>query len=175
MDEWLNSNLKYKWHLSRQYHLWSLRCSWSFACLHCFIYIFILDLTPHFSGLDKDNDKTRRETFKFWDLMRLILEIWRYIPMNLCDVNSSSLLQLHWWIIQTADGTRWVNTQKKTFHVTTQINDESSQAHSVECVSKIKSILSIVFHAIYGTLCIQLTHDFYDDCENTCTLSCHHN
>ena len=28
--------------------------------------------------LGKDKFNTRRETFKFWDLMRLILEIWRY-------------------------------------------------------------------------------------------------
>ena len=34
-----------------------------------------------------------------------------------------------------------------------------------ECVSKIKSIVSIVFHAIYGVVCIQLTHFSYDDCE----------
>ena len=38
--------------------------------------IFILDLTPSFIGLDKDNCKTRREAFKFGDL-RLILEILR--------------------------------------------------------------------------------------------------
>ena len=30
-------------------------------------HIFILDLTPGFSGLGKDNYKTRRETFKFLD------------------------------------------------------------------------------------------------------------
>ena len=42
----------------------------------CPNYIFILDLTPGFSALDKDNCKTRRETFKFWDLVCLILEIW---------------------------------------------------------------------------------------------------
>ena len=40
-------------------------------------YIFILDLTPGFIGLKKDNCKTRRETFKFGDLVRLILEILR--------------------------------------------------------------------------------------------------
>ena len=37
-------------------------------------YIFILDLAPGFNGLGKDNCKTRQETFKFWDLMRLILQ-----------------------------------------------------------------------------------------------------
>ena len=44
----------------------------------------------------------------------------------------------------------------------------------LERVSKIKSILSIIFHAIYGAVRIQLTHFSYDDCENTCTLSYHH-
>ena len=47
-------------------------------CRHCSNYIFILDLTPDFIGLGKDNCKTRRETFKFGDLVRLILEILRY-------------------------------------------------------------------------------------------------
>ena len=32
-----------------------------------------------FSGLGKDNCKTRRETFMFGDWVRLILENWRYI------------------------------------------------------------------------------------------------
>ena len=40
-------------------------------------YIFILDFTPSFNGLGKDNYKMRRETFKFWELVRLILETWR--------------------------------------------------------------------------------------------------
>ena len=34
-------------------------------------------LTPGFNGLGKDNCQTRRETFKFGDLVRLILEILR--------------------------------------------------------------------------------------------------
>ena len=41
------------------------------ACRRCSNYIFILDLTPAFSELDKDNYETRRETFKFWDLVPL--------------------------------------------------------------------------------------------------------
>ena len=43
-----------------------------------------------------------------------------------------------------------------------------------ECVSKIKSILSIIFHVMYGAVRIQFTHFSYDDCENTCTLSYYH-
>ena len=39
--------------------------------------IFILDLTPGFIGLGKDNCKTRLETFKFGDLVCLVLEILR--------------------------------------------------------------------------------------------------
>ena len=48
------------------------------------------------------------------------------------------------------------------------------QIHSVQCVSKIKTILSIIFQAMYRAVCIQLTHFSYDLCENTCTLSCYH-
>ena len=66
-------------HLSKQLNCWSLRCSWSIARRRCSNYIFILDLTPGFNGLGKDNCKTRRESFKFCDLVRLILEILRYI------------------------------------------------------------------------------------------------
>ena len=34
--------------------------------------------------------------------------------------------------------------------------------------------LSIIFHAIYGAVCIQLSHFSYDDCETGCTLSYYH-
>ena len=61
-----------------QLNCWSVRCSKSIACRRCSNYIFILDLTHGFNRLGKDNCKTRRETFEFWDLVRLILEIWWY-------------------------------------------------------------------------------------------------
>ena len=48
--------------------------------------------------------------------------------------------------------------------------DWTCLVQSVEYVSRIKSILSIVFHAIYGLVCIWLIRFFYDDCENMCTL-----
>ena len=35
----------------------------------------------------KNNCKTRQETFKFWDLVRLILEIWRYCKLPLLSEN----------------------------------------------------------------------------------------
>ena len=62
----------------RQLNCWSLRCSWSIACRRCSNYIFIINLTPGFNGLGKDNYKMRWEAFKFWDLVRLILETLRY-------------------------------------------------------------------------------------------------
>ena len=56
-----------------------MTCRWSIACRHCSNYIPILDLTPGFNGLGKDNCNTRWELFKFWDLVCLILEILRYL------------------------------------------------------------------------------------------------
>ena len=57
----------------------SLRCSWSIACRLCSNYIFILNLTPGCNELGKGKCKTRRETFRVWDLVRFILEVWLYI------------------------------------------------------------------------------------------------
>ena len=45
---------------------------------------------------------------------------------------------------------------------------------TLECMSKIKSILSIIVHALYGAVCIQFTHVSYDVCEIMCTLSYWH-
>ena len=39
---------------------------------------------------------------------------------------------------------------------------------------RIKSVISIIFHAIYAVLCIPHIHFSYDDWENTCTLSYYH-
>ena len=49
-----------------------------------------------------------------------------------------------------------------------------SDIFCLKCVSMIRSVLSIIVHAIYGAVCIQLTHFPYDDCENTCTWSYYH-
>ena len=59
-----------------QQNCWSLRCSWIIACWRCPNHIFILDLTPGFNRLGKDNCRTILEIFKFWDLARLILEVY---------------------------------------------------------------------------------------------------
>ena len=68
-----------KTHFSTQLNCWSIRCNWSIACRRCSNYIFILDLTPGFNILRKDNWKPRRKAFKVWDLVRLTSEILRQI------------------------------------------------------------------------------------------------
>ena len=71
------------------------------ACRRCSNYIFILDLTPGFNGWGKDDCKTRRKSFKFGDLVRLILEILRYVtqlwvltlsPVTWCFLRVSSAI-----------------------------------------------------------------------------------
>ena len=57
----------------------------SIAFRRCSNYISILDLTPGFIGLGKDNSKTMRDTFKFGDLVHLILEILRYVLMSIME------------------------------------------------------------------------------------------
>ena len=42
------------------------------------------------------------------------------------------------------------------------------QAYSVKFVSKIVSILSVIFHAIHGSVCFQLTHFSFGGCGNIC-------
>ena len=73
----------------------TLRCSWNLACWRCSNYIFILNFTPGFNRLHKDNCKTGRETFKFWDVVWLILEILQYYWIHMyIDSYSSGLLYL---------------------------------------------------------------------------------
>ena len=42
------------------------------------------------------------------------------------------------------------------------------------CVSNVEAILLIIFYAIYGTVCFQLGHLSFDDYENSCASSYHH-
>ena len=88
---YIPSILQYKTHFSRQLNCWSLRCSWSIACRRYSNYIFILHLTLGFNILRKDNCKPRRETFNFWDLVHLILEILRHSPSESASSSPSCL------------------------------------------------------------------------------------
>ena len=81
-------------HLSRQHNCGSLRCSWSIVSRRYSNYIFIRDLTPGFSGSDKDNCKTRRKPIKLWYLARLISELWllfKWIYARLCRMNLTQI------------------------------------------------------------------------------------
>ena len=44
------------------------------------------------------------------------------------------------------------------------------QVYDVECVSKIKSILLVIFHLIYGAVCLKLTQ-FFVMIVRICTLA----
>ena len=46
-------------------------------------YNLILDLMRGLTRLGKENCKTRRDTFKFCNLVRLILEIWLYMEIEI--------------------------------------------------------------------------------------------
>ena len=48
------------------------------------------------------------------------------------------------------------------------------QIYFVECVSKIKHIISVIHYTICGAVCFQFTHFSCDDWENIYTLSYHH-
>ena len=83
--------------LSCQWTCLSLRCSWSIACRHCSNYIFILDLTPDFNGLGKNNCKTRRGTFRFGDFVCLILEDLQQVQL-LPLISSLGDCRFHWLV-----------------------------------------------------------------------------
>ena len=48
------------------------------------------------------------------------------------------------------------------------------QIYFVECVSKIKHILSVIHNTICGAVCFQFTHFPCDDWDNIYILSCYH-
>ena len=85
-------------HLSSQYNRWSLRCSWSTAWRRCANYIFILDLTPGLNVLGGDNRRTRWESFKCWDSVWLILEIYGSLNCK-TDKPMNDLFECCQWIV----------------------------------------------------------------------------
>ena len=103
---------------------WLLRGSWTIACWRCSNYIFIFDLTPGFNGLGKDNCKTRRETFKFGDLVYYIFDgdlmtnsigyycmSSYYWSVDLCACN---ILMID--IISTSNVIQWHKNQNRIFY-----------------------------------------------------------
>ena len=55
----------------------------------------MMHLTHGFNRLRKDNCITRQETYKFYTLLRLILDISRYVWLNIC-VCTHPTFQLNW-------------------------------------------------------------------------------
>ena len=91
-----------------------LLAAFSSACRRCSNYIFILNLTSGFSGLDKDNCKMRRETFKFGDLVHLILEVWQYSVNIFFPYLFPGLTKKMKWSVLSRDATScWRTFQMK--------------------------------------------------------------
>ena len=68
------------------------------------LHLHYLFLTPGFNGLGTDNRKTRWETCKFWYLVRLILEKFRYVCLHHKlvlndDTSWLKIAQLGEWIV----------------------------------------------------------------------------
>ena len=70
-----------------------------YQLISCSDYIFVLDLTPCFNGLGKDNCKTRRVKFKFGDLVRLILGVLWYITHTYQEHSCDNRMQHLWAVI----------------------------------------------------------------------------
>ena len=62
-----------------------------------------------------------------------------------------------------------VQTYRKALNL-----QNACQIYFVECVSKIKHILSVIHYTICGTVCFQFTHFLSDDLDNIYTLSYYH-
>ena len=80
--------------------LWSLRCSWNKACWRCSNYIFILDWIPGCNGLGEDNCKTRREIFKFWNLVRCMPEVWHIYTYCCAYIHTITFYVLPAWFYE---------------------------------------------------------------------------
>ena len=102
-------------HLNRQWTCWSLRCSWSITRWRCSNYIFILDFTTGFNGLDNDNCKMRQESLKFWEAVPLenirnfTVMIVSNIPGHTC--HQGLRLSPNWWRLQGLQMAHWNGSQ----------------------------------------------------------------
>ena len=140
-----------------QLDCWSLRCSWSIACGHCSNYIFILHWALGFNILRTDNCKPRRETFKFYDLVCLILDMLR------CIKAWTSYLFAHYTIpLSISCRLIWRHWTNKNI-----------VRHILSSACNFNEILIIV-SVIYGTVRIKLTHPSCDYYGSMWTLLYYH-
>ena len=125
-------------------------------CLRCLLH-HILSLIAN----------TFRETGNLFSL--LLCSLWwvQIVGYVLYCRSYSFLGTVHHLIIIT------VQTYLKTLNLW-----NACQIYFVECVSKIKQILSVIHYAIHyticGVVCFQFTHSSFDDWENIYTLSYYH-
>ena len=127
----------------------SLRCSWSIACRRCSNYIFILDLTSGFKGFGEDSRKTVRESFKCWDLVRLILETWRYVLIY-CRWTSHNM----WWLrclAYTFVDIVWatISTEKSTCEIDLWNRRRFGAKWNVTVPYSVTPVKPIVYKSIY--------------------------
>ena len=66
------------------------------------MYIFILNLTPGFNGLGKDNYKMRREAFKFWYLVSYIRDFTVTSVHILCSFQDADNQKLYAELLELA-------------------------------------------------------------------------
>ena len=59
------------------------------------MHMFILDLTSGFNWLHKCKCKTKRETFKCLNLVRLLIQVWHYVPNMYTDDFPDPALYIH--------------------------------------------------------------------------------
>ena len=133
--------------LSSQYNCWSFRCSWSITCRRCSNYIFIFDLIPGFNILHKDYNM-RRETFKFWNLVRFILEIWWYFTWNITVTSSHEghgLFYISFWFksLHSYLNASWTLQQNKSHRNQAQIY-KVHENHNVHLLLKFYGIIWLV-------------------------------
>ena len=144
----------------------------SFFC-YCFILSFVPGCNIHRIYLILHTCNISWLSYFPW-LCAWFQESWVFCPLSLCYLMMclNKKYVMTWWSYSFFYTPHWL-----IIIIFTDVSESIellkfvSGRFCLECVSKIKSTLSIIFHAIYGAVRIQLTHFSYDDCENMFILS----
>ena len=138
------------------------------VCRRCSNYIFIIDLTLYFSGLGKDNCKTRRESFKFWnirDFTVILALLWcrgtiKAIPHLRQISNFNWQNTMHFYEIQRQNFIADIPTNCDTID-----NDKTSKTDGIDIIFYNRmSEWVIKFNGLLGDIrhqgpCIHLFHN----------------
>ena len=104
-------------------------------------YIFIPDLTRGFNILHQDNCITRREIFKFWNLVGLILDIWRHSFMTyVCMIeflhNRTKLLHLPFTMNRIAiDIVNTIRVEMAFFRILVRRNSHTKESQVKQIIA----------------------------------------